>query len=345
MKVLEILKNGEFLFAEDNIESKKVKEEVNNVNTSFTDMKEEIKNFNDFKKSQLEGSYNSKIAKAKSLKEVYQDWKSFNLAFDRLAQEENAEIAKYDSIKAKLINSLKSLLEVTQKESAVSLYDLFENEYKKCQEGHEVVILGDRNTEIITKAIEEFENDLTVTGNYAKVEPQELNPDYKLLNQNASNCRDKAYLLYQDKQNKLAKVETSVVAMEEIGNKVVFFETYKNIFIDMGISEKDIAKYEKSFLKQYGKIKKALQKELKIEFADICNIKIEEPQSEEKETQNQNTAEEKTETQQPSEPVEPKEEAPVEKSENADTANDATALPEDIQPKEPKPRARSRKIK
>ncbi len=276
MNIINILENGELFFAEDAVESKKIKSQIQAVNKCFADMSEAIRAFAEFANSQLKGEYHHKLVMTKSLKEHFTSWQAVSLAYDAVSKEESKEIEKYNACKAKLVTSLKNLQKESTKEAVVSLYDLFEGEFQKCEEGHEVIILGSHGDQIIETIIAQVEEGLVVSGHYDEIEPTTLEANYSKVQENVSMCKAQAQELYGSKPGKLAKIDMSIATMEEVGKKVVFFETYKNELLNIGCNPKFIKDYEKNFTKQYIPLKKSLQKDLRIEFVDICDIIVDE---------------------------------------------------------------------
>ena len=276
MNILELLKIGEVVFAEDAVESKKMQTLVATINSNFAQMAQAIVNFDEYANSQLNGEVNHKIVMAKSLINYYPAWQGLKLACDEVAKEEGKKIAEYTATKTTLINNLKALMQAVAKEPAVSNYDLFEGDYKKCKEGHEVIILGQHNTGIIEDMISNFEAELVVSGHYEEVEAKELTANYINVTQNVDMCTIQANSIYANKPNKVQKILASVATMQEIGQKVVFFETYVKDMVIVGVKDKDIANVRKNFEKQYIPLKKSLQKELKVNFVEICDIATDE---------------------------------------------------------------------
>lgn len=272
MNILNILENGELVFAEDAVESKKTRALVEATNKSFEEMSNEIREFNEFANSQLKGEYHNRLVMAKSLREYYSSWQAINLAYDAITKEEPKAIEKYNACKTKLLNNLKSLAKESQRDAVVSNYDVFEGDFKKCEEGHEVVIIGAHGANILNEMIANLEENLVVTGHFDEIEARELEANYVKVRNNVSMCKQKSSEMYGNKPGKLAKVDMTIVTMEEVGKKVVFFVTYKNDLLEIGCLPKFVANYEKNLVKQYVPLKKSLQKELKLEFEEICDI-------------------------------------------------------------------------
>lgn len=285
MNILEILNSGEVVFAEE-VESKKIRAQVTAVNKNFTDMAATANEFAEYASSQLNGTEHRRIVMAKSLRNYYPNWQALKVAYEGVAKEEQAKIANYNATKAKLIASLQTLLKDSQKEAVVSYYDIFNGEFTKCQEGHEILILGARNTQVIETMIQGLEENLVVAGHFEEIEAQEIDANYSNVERNVNMCKEQAQQMYGNKPGKLGKVEISISTMEEVGKKVVFFETYKNDLLSIGCPPKAIADYEKSFEKQYVPLKKSLQKELRFEFVEICDIVADETSYQEADIEN-----------------------------------------------------------
>ncbi len=316
MNILEILKSGEKVFVKDEVEGKKTSTLVDAVNKSFEDMSAAITEFADYAQSQLNGEVNHKIVMAKSLLNYYPNSQSIKLAYDEVSKEEGKMIAKYTAVKTTLLNNLSTLLKESQKEAVVSSYDLFDGDYKKCPEGHEVIILGAHNADIIQTMIETFNQELTVEGHFEEVQAKELTANYVNVQENVTMCKMRATELYGNKAGKLAKVEKAIEAMQSIGEQVVFFETYVKDMLLIGVKDKDIKVYQKAQEKQYIPLKKTLQKDLKINFVEICDIVADENAYAEVDLESDTPLEVK--------PVEPVEIADVETTtDEADTTTEA----------------------
>lgn len=276
MNILEILQNGEYVFADDALLSKKMKTLVETVNKNFADMLQASHNFQAYATSQLNGDVNRKIVMAKSLVEYYPDWQALRVAFDEVSKEESAQVAIYTNAKNTLLNNLRNLLKETQREPIVSLYDVFNGDFRRCEPGHEVVILGNHNTAIIETMLNAFETGLVVYGHFNEIAGRPLEANYNNVAQNVQMCRAQAAQLYGDKPGRVEKIEQTILNMEDVGKQVVFFTTYKQDMQLVGVKEKDLAKYETYFTKVYMPLKKALQKELRFTFLEICDIVVDE---------------------------------------------------------------------
>lgn len=286
MNILEILNSGESVFIEDSVESAKIKKLIATIKKNMEDMVSTANFFAEYSQSQLNGDVNKKIVMAKSLRNYYPNWNALKLAYDNVAKEEQINIEKYNATKLILLNSLQDLLKESAKEPIVSQYDLFDGDFVKCQSGHEIIILGSHNSTVIETMIKNLNEALFVTGHFNEIEAQEITANYSNVQRNVSICRERAIEIYSNKPNKQAKIETLISTMEEVGKKVVFFETCKEGFILVGCAPKAISDYEKSFEKQYLPLKKTLQKELRFEFVDICDLVADEDSYQEADVEN-----------------------------------------------------------
>jgi len=277
MRILDLMKANEPLFIEDAIESKKMKSLVNEINELLAAMQNEIEEFEAFKVSQTEGQYYNNVVMAKSLAEKYQGNKILNLnaVLVNLQKEENTAIAKYNTVKTKLITALNNLAKESHKEAVVCPYDLFEGELTRCPEGHEVVIMGDRNGAILETIIADIET-LEVAGNYENIAATELKVNEDNLNRNVERCASIADEMYAQKGGKLKKAVAMIEKMKEVGESVVEFFTFKDNMLEIGVAPKAVQAYENILTKLYVPIKKQLQKEFKIELEDICTKSVDE---------------------------------------------------------------------
>ena len=134
--------------------------------------------------------------------------------------------------------------------------------------------------------IQVLEEKLVVNGHFDEIDAQEIDANYTNVEKNVAMCKEKAQEMYGNKPGKLGKIEISISTMEEVGKKVVFFETYKNDLLSIGCPQKAINDYEKSFEKQYVPLKKSLQKELRFEFVEICDLVVDENSYQEADIEN-----------------------------------------------------------
>ena len=276
MNILDLLENEQTIFSTDGLDNKKVLKLVEKTNSDYINMSKGIKNFREFASSQLQGEYNQKIIKVKSLVNYFDNWQGIQEAFNQIKLEEDNQIQIYNNLKQELLNSLRELLETTKKEFAISKYDLLDDNYVLCEQGHEVVIVGEHHTYIIEKMIEVFEQNLLVNGNFDSIQGVELTANYEKVYYNVNLCLNKINELFSSKPHKLEKFTQIVNEMENVGFLVVFFETYRKDLEIVGCSQKSMQEYEKAFTKKYIPIKKTLQKVLKISLTDICDIVVDE---------------------------------------------------------------------
>lgn len=276
MNILDLLKNEERLLSIADFENKKIKADVEQVYANFLEMNSAIKTFDSFSNSQLNGEYHDKIVMVKSLRKFFNDWQGVVEAYNNFEKEEKQELENYYNTKTKLINSLTNLQNESLKEPVLSLYDLFNDELVKCEEGHEVIILGSQNSRILEYVINYLNENLEVKGNFEVVEDKPLSSNYGNVNKNVEMCNQKVDELFAEKLGKQEKFKKLIENMEEVAKKIVDFMTFKQDLISVGCSEKALNDYEKAFTKQYMPLKKTLQKSLKIEMVDICDVVVDE---------------------------------------------------------------------
>lgn len=274
--VLTILRNNEEIFIEDEIEDKKVRSLVASVNENLANAVVELDAFENFANSQLSGAYNHKLVMAKSLRHSYDTWGAVATAYENLQREETKEVNDFYAFKTKLINSLNELLKVSAKSPIVSAYDVYKNKLKKCEEGHNIIILGSHNTDVITTIVEDLEKKLNVAGHFTELDPKDLTANYSIVDKNVQVCTEKLNELYGNKAGKLQKFLDAVNKMEEVGQKVVFFLTYRAELENIGCAKKELDNYEKNLVKNYMPLKKLLQKTCKYDFEEICDIVVDE---------------------------------------------------------------------
>ena len=275
MNIIEILNSKRNVFVEDEIENKKVQTLVVATNNSFVKMADAIVNFANYKNSQLKGEVHNRIVMAKSLLKAFPDWEAVAVAHKAVANEEVVKINEYNSIKQELLNNLNNLLKESKKAPVVSLYDLYDGEYRLCNQGHEIIILGEHNAKVIEYMISVFEKALVVSGLFNEIDGVGLQANYVTVKQNAELCN--ASLANGNvKANKVEKIKGAISKMVEVGKAVVFFETYRKSLLEIGVKEKEINSTENVYTKQYMPLKKYLQKELNVSFADICDIVVDE---------------------------------------------------------------------
>ena len=277
MKLLDILKNKEALFSIDEVEDKKTKVLVKDINTALINLVTEYEDFLEFAASQLNGEYHQKLVNLKSLKDHYEEWNGTKQAYIAAQREEENRINKLYANKSSLIGKLKSLESDCQKSlPVVATYHLSNGELVNSREEHETVILGHHNINIIEDIINELERDIMVEGNFDKVYPTELNANYSIVENNVNLCNKRISELFENKPGKAEKLSSIVNSMITAAENLVFFETYKTTMIDVGCPNKDVDLLQKELLKKYVPLKKQLQKALKISFEDISDIVVDE---------------------------------------------------------------------
>lgn len=275
MNIMEILKDKKEIFLIDEIETKKMKTLIENVNDCLEEILNEIDDFNQYKNEQLKGETHTKIVMAKSLLNQYPEWIAVKEAFNKVKSEEEIKEKEFYNIKNKLIDSFKNLLNETKKSPLVCKYDLFGNDYQLCDQGHEIIILGDRNAFVIENMINILEDTLNAKGLFDEIGSVQLQANYVSVNQNADLCLDKINN-GEIKASKIDKLKVALDDMIDIGKQVVIFSTYKQCLSDIGVKGKEIQLMEKQFIKKYVPLKKYLQKEFDVKFADICDVVVNE---------------------------------------------------------------------
>lgn len=282
MKALELLKNGENLLLVDAIESKKMQNTADTLNNLLREMNEQINSFATFSASQLDGEYSDKIVVAKSLAKFFEGNKTLKVESTvlQLENEEKTHMNEYYQTKTKLLDTIRSIIKDSSKEAVVSNYDIFEGEFARCESGHEIIILNGRNVGVLETLFEELDRDLVISGNFSQVEPQEVDYSLAVLNRNIELCERKNNEIYGSKAGKLNKITSIIEKLKEVGEKVVAFYSYKNSLELIGCNPKGIKDYENELSRAYVPLKKALQKELKIDLEDICEVSINEEEYE-----------------------------------------------------------------
>ena len=150
MDIFDVLKNNERpMFVLDDIEDKKTKTLVTQINNQMAHILEKLDVFKDFAKSQLEGEYNKKIIMAKSLQKSYSSWLSVNNVCSKLLKDETDALNSFNSAKNQLVSNLKILLSDAKKLPVISSYDVFGDQFSLAKKGHSIIILGNNNTAII----------------------------------------------------------------------------------------------------------------------------------------------------------------------------------------------------
>ena len=277
MKLVEILKNKEALFIIDDVEDKKTKALVKDINNALINLVQEYDDFLSFSASQLSGEYHDKIVNVKSLHEHYVEWNGVKVALASVKKEEETKINSLYANKATTINKLKTLMTDSQKSlPVIATYHLSNGELVTSRGEHETIILGNHNTNIIVDIIEELERDIVVEGNFDKVEARDIEANYSVVDTNVEICKQRIEELFAAKPAKGEKLYSTIDFMIAAAENLVFFETYKQTMLDVGCPNKDVDTLEKDLLKKYVPLKKQLQKALKVTLEDICNVVVDE---------------------------------------------------------------------
>ena len=277
MKLVEILKNKEALFIIDDVEDKKTKALVKDINNALINLVQEYDDFLSFSASQLSGEYHDKIVNVKSLHEHYVEWNGVKVALASVKKEEETKINSLYANKAATINKLKTLMTDSQKSlPVIATYHLSNGELVTSRGEHETIILGNHNTNIIVDIIEELERDIVVEGNFDKVEARDIEANYSVVDTNVEICKQRIEELFAAKPAKGEKLYSTIDFMIAAAENLVFFETYKQTMLDVGCPSKDVDTLEKDLLKKYVPLKKQLQKALKVTLEDICNVVVDE---------------------------------------------------------------------
>ena len=193
MRALELLKSQEPLLLEDGTQGKKTKVLASTLNQLMAEMNAQITSFEEFKNSELNGDMANKIIIAKSLAEYFAGNKllKVELAVEGLRNQEKAKIAEYYAVKNKLLDTIRTLIKEASKEAVVSNYDIFEGNFVKCENGHEIIILGERNINVLETLLNELDEQLTVEGNFDNVNSQAVDFNLATLNRNVELCQRK----------------------------------------------------------------------------------------------------------------------------------------------------------
>lgn len=278
MKALELLKNQEIIFVEDNNTSKKVKNLITSFNRLMSAMNDKIDSLEEFLDSQANGELSHKIMAAKSLASFFAGNKHLKVEtiVASMQAEEKQRINEYYAIKTQLLEVLHNLIKESSKEAILSSFDVYEEEFQECEVGHEVVILKDRNLAILEALHRQLDESLIVKGTFDSVSEQEATYDDSVLSKNVDLCTRKNNEIYGAKQSKFNKIESVINKLAETGKNVVAFFTHKDTLLDIGCNPKGVKDYEHELTKAYIPLKKALQKEFKLELDDICDVTVNE---------------------------------------------------------------------
>lgn len=273
MEIFDVLKNEKPVFVLDDIEDKKTKSLVTQINGQLSNILSKLDDFNKFAASQLEGEYHKKIVMAKSLQRVYSNWLTVNTACSNIVKEETTAVNSFNAARDQLIANLQMLLKDSLKFPVVSAYDVFGTDFVFAKKGHSVIILGNNNTFIIETIINELNKKLYVEGNYNEIDPVELPANYSDVEKNVADCKRAIDELYYGKTSKEDKLLAMVESMETFAKDLVFFETYKKDLLNIGCVSKEVELRQKELMKKYIPLKKQLCKLLKVELIDICDLK------------------------------------------------------------------------
>jgi len=291
MKALEILKNKINIFPED-AQSKRIKPFAKAFGVALSEMDNQVRSFTSFKEDQTNGELANKIIVAKSLASFFATNKILrvDLVAESYKTQEKTKIAEFYSAKNALLASLRTILKESQKEAVVCNYDLFNDSFEKCENGHEIIILNGRNTNVIEELIRNFDEYIIVNGNYDNLDAQDVDYNTEVLDRNVELCNRKNNEIYGAKVGKQSKLQSVISKLQEVGKHVVAFYTYKDTLIEIGCNPKNVKVYENELSKAYIPLKKLLQKELQIDLEDICEVVVnEEDYADEVEVNSPNT--------------------------------------------------------
>ena len=245
MDLLTLLNQNERILLEDNIEDKKVKALIGQINREIADLMDAKAEFEKFAQSQLSGEYHNKIAMAKGLMQHYANWTAMLTAAGKLEQEEKKLVADFQARKNKILADIHTVVKASEKSPVVCAYDCFDGDYVACQENHYVVALGHNNTAVLHAMAKDFDYGVQIQGNYGLVEAKDLNADYSIVLSNSQMCYEKIAEIYAGKEAKAEKLKQAVASLEEEGRKVVFFVTYRQALLNIGVTKKEMDAYEK----------------------------------------------------------------------------------------------------
>lgn len=276
MDIFTVLKNNELILVDDPCENKKTRKLINQLNHNLADIMDLLKEFNEFKEDQMEGDYKRKAVIAKTLLQQYMDWQPMVKAYTKMEKDERAKVDRFYTEKSRVLSILNTLLNDSKKLPIVCAYDVFDGDFKKCADGHPVIILGDNNTAILKEMIANIEMSMHVKGCLEEIDTTALSVNFVNVNTNVANCKQKLQEMYADNQAKYNDLNDSILKMEEIGKRAVIFSTYKDNMMEIGVSEKDIDAFEKGLAKEYIPYKKQLKKAFNIEFVEINDLVVNE---------------------------------------------------------------------
>ena len=276
MTIGDILRNERPVFILDDIEDKKTKALISQINDQMKGLLKKLEEFEVFAESQLDGDYNKKIVMVKSLKQAYSSWVTISNAYNNIAKEESKAISDFNRAREQLITNLNILLNDSKKLPVISSYDVLNGEFVYAKKGQSIIILGGHNTSIVETLINEIKKTFYVEGNFEAVEPIELTANYANVEKNVKECKDGVDEHYGEKPAKGEKVLSLIESMEDAGKKLVFFATFKKHMKEVGCNMKEVDVYERELFKKYVPLKKQLSKLLKVDFTDICDLSVDE---------------------------------------------------------------------
>lgn len=278
MNFLDLLNKDIPILVEDSVEDGKTKKLIKQLNTDIVLAHEVHSSVKQFLASQTKGAYRKKIAVGKMLVEHYSDWKAVSVAYKNYFENaEQLKLATWDKTKNQIIKNLNTLKRLAAKSPLVCSYDLKDGELVKCEENHEIIILGFHNINILDALIEFFES-LTFESNIEDVAKVALKADYSVVKTNTSICNDALNEFASKRGNavKAEKLTEAINKMEELGKKVVVFYTFNDYLMEIGVPKKELVSYEQSLSKEYIPYKKLLEKTLKVKFEEICDLVVDE---------------------------------------------------------------------
>ncbi len=306
MNIVEILSNNDALFLETTSKNKKVDSLVAETNSLLANLYSLSLETQEFLESQMAGERNNLIVAAKSLQNYYEGNKLLKVEtlVANLQREEQVKLAQFDVLKAKVLANLSLLQKLTKTDAVTSNYDLFDNDLTKCPEGHEVIILGEHGQAILENIVEQVSGSFGFTGNFDAVSAGEFQYSMDVVNDNAAMCQAQANEVFAAKPDKANKYMAIVEKMVEAAKHVVAFYTAQETLVKLGCNPKALKAYEAALSKAYIPYKKQLEKDLKLDLADICVVEVNEdlfPASEEMAADPMDTLEEVAQTEIPEE--------------------------------------------
>lgn len=306
MNIVEILSNNDALFLEITSKNKKVDSLVAETNSLLANLYSLSLETQEFLESQMAGERNNLIVAAKSLQNYYEGNKLLKVEtlVANLQREEQARLAQFDILKGKVLASLSLLQKVTKTDAVTSNYDLFDGDLTRCQEGHEVIILGEHGQAILDNIVEQVSGSFGFSGNFESVSAGEFQYSMEVVNSNAAMCQAQANEIFAAKPDKANKYMAIVDKMVEAAEHVVAFYTAQEMLVKLGCNPKALKAYEAALSKAYIPYKKQLEKDLKLDLADICVVEVDEnlfPASEEMTADPMDTLEEAKQTEIPEE--------------------------------------------